>query len=199
MCISHLVVSNSLWPMDGSPPGSSVHGILQERVLEWVVISSSRGSSQPRDWTLVSCITGRFFTIWATREAPKMSFQEGNTPTRCSINICWMNRLFVLSWLCNSQEKTRCGGFSFSGQSESPIKNHCFCSHGRARLPHRLICREFSVYKGKEKQLNVSKQNKWWNLGWAGDGDWHLTIKLRHCHTAVSGERVEPGLGFLFS
>ena len=48
---------------------SSVHGILQTRILERVAISSSRGSSQPRDQTQVSCIAGRFFTIWATREA----------------------------------------------------------------------------------------------------------------------------------
>ena len=43
-------------PMDRSPPGSSVHGILQARILEWVAMSSSRGSSQPRDQTRVSCI-----------------------------------------------------------------------------------------------------------------------------------------------
>ena len=59
-------------PMDCSPPGSSVHGILQARILEWVAISSSRGSSQPWDWTSVSCIAGRFFTIWDTREAPNI-------------------------------------------------------------------------------------------------------------------------------
>ena len=53
--------------IDCSSPGSSVHGILQARILEWVAISFSRGSSQPRDWTQVSCITGRCFTIWATR------------------------------------------------------------------------------------------------------------------------------------
>ena len=60
-----------LWPilcnsMDCSPPGSSVHGILQARVLEWIAIPFSRGSSQPRDQTQVSHILGRFFTIWAT-------------------------------------------------------------------------------------------------------------------------------------
>ena len=55
--------------MDCSPPGSSVHGILQERILEWVAIPFSRGSSQARDWTHISCIAGRFFTIWATRES----------------------------------------------------------------------------------------------------------------------------------
>ena len=47
-------------PMDCSPPGSSVHGILQTRILEWVAMPSSRGSSQPRDWTQVSCIAGGF-------------------------------------------------------------------------------------------------------------------------------------------
>ena len=53
--------------MDCSPLGSSVHGILQARILKWVAISSSRGSSQPRNWTLVSHIAGGFFTIGATR------------------------------------------------------------------------------------------------------------------------------------
>ena len=49
-------------PTDGSLLGSSVHGLLQARILEWVVIPFSRGSSQPRDQTRVSCIAGRFFT-----------------------------------------------------------------------------------------------------------------------------------------
>ena len=53
----------TLWnPMDCSLPGSSVHGISQARILEWVAISSSRGSSQPRDRTRVSCLAGRFLT-----------------------------------------------------------------------------------------------------------------------------------------
>ena len=52
-----------------SSPGSSVHGILQARILEWVAISFSRGSSQLRDQTQVSCIEGRCFNLWATREA----------------------------------------------------------------------------------------------------------------------------------
>ena len=61
-------------PMDCSLPGSSVHAILQVRILEWVAISFSRGSSWPRDQTWVSCIAGRFFIIWATREAPFIYF-----------------------------------------------------------------------------------------------------------------------------
>ena len=53
-------------PMDYSPTGSSVHGILQARMLEWIAMPFSRGSSQPRDRTWVSCIAGRLFTIWVT-------------------------------------------------------------------------------------------------------------------------------------
>ena len=49
-------------PMDCSLPGSSVHGILQARILEWVAIFFSKGSSQCRNWTWVSFIAGRFFT-----------------------------------------------------------------------------------------------------------------------------------------
>ena len=56
-------------PMDCSLPGFSICGIFQSRILEWVAISFSRRSSRPRDWTQVSHIVGRPFTLWATREA----------------------------------------------------------------------------------------------------------------------------------
>ena len=56
-------------PMGYSPPASSVHGILQSRILMWVAISSSRGSSQPRDQTQVSCIGSWILYHWATWEA----------------------------------------------------------------------------------------------------------------------------------
>ena len=55
--------------MDHSPPGSSVYGILQARILEWVAVSLSRGPSWLGDRTWVSCIVGRFFTVWASKEA----------------------------------------------------------------------------------------------------------------------------------
>ena len=55
-------------PMDCIPPGSSVHGILQARILEWVAIPFSKGSSQPSNWTQVSYIVGRFFTTELPRK-----------------------------------------------------------------------------------------------------------------------------------
>ena len=62
-------------PKDYNLPGSSVHGILQARILEWVAITFSRGSSQPRHRTQVSHIAGVFFTIRATREAWMVRWQ----------------------------------------------------------------------------------------------------------------------------
>ena len=55
------------------PMDYTVHGILQARILEWIGFPFSRGSSQPRDRTQVSCIAGGFFTNWAIREAPNQS------------------------------------------------------------------------------------------------------------------------------
>ena len=70
MCVLVAQLGLTLFdPMDCSPPGSSVHGILQLRTLEWVAVSSSRGSSQPKDQTWVSCIAGGLFSVWVTREA----------------------------------------------------------------------------------------------------------------------------------
>ena len=60
-------------PMDSSLPGSSIHGIFQARVLKWLAISFSRGSSWPRDWTQVSCIASRCVTIWAPRHTNQSS------------------------------------------------------------------------------------------------------------------------------
>ena len=62
--------------MDCSPPGSSVHGILEARILEWVAISFYRGYFQHRDWTYIPCIAGRFFTT-----------EQPGKPSEVSINI----------------------------------------------------------------------------------------------------------------
>ena len=93
-------MSYSLWPMDCSPPGSFAHGIFQTRILEWLAISSSRGSSQPRDQTCVSwvsCIGRQILYHWATQE-PNLEC------TQCSIScLCWNSVLSLypslISWL----------------------------------------------------------------------------------------------------
>ena len=75
--------------MDYSPLGSSVHGILQAGILEWVAVPSSRGSSPPRDRTQVSCIAGRFFTIWATRETHIQYVYFTHTHTHTHTHSQW--------------------------------------------------------------------------------------------------------------
>ena len=74
-------------PMDCSLPGFSLHGILQVRVLEWVAISFSRGSSRPRDRTQVSRIPGRHFNLWATRESGKRVIQTYSISKTHSISF----------------------------------------------------------------------------------------------------------------
>ena len=96
--------------MDCSPPGSSVHEILQARILEWVAIPFSRGSSWPRDWTGVSCIGKQILYHWASRE------MSPATPTRAVNNfesgtsenglICsFMKRGLLLSWTTSWSEQ----------------------------------------------------------------------------------------------
>ena len=90
-------------PMDCSLPGSSVHGIFQAIVLEWIAISFSRGSSQPRDWTRVSHIVDRCFTIWATREAKVLinwvDFQEARGKHTLSERKAWEKHQWVKSYV----------------------------------------------------------------------------------------------------
>ena len=74
-----------------NPMDYRVHGILQARILEWVPFLFSRGSSQSRDRTQISCIAGRFFTSWATREAPRYIsmylLRIGKKKPICSLNM----------------------------------------------------------------------------------------------------------------
>ena len=66
-------------PMNCSPPGSSVHGILQARTLEWVAFPFSRGCSRPRDWNHISCIAGGFFTTEPPRKPIRLTELLHNT------------------------------------------------------------------------------------------------------------------------
>ena len=77
-------------PMDCSPPGSSIHGTFQARILEWVAISFCRRSSQPRDWTRASHIVGRCFTIWATREVAIINSAKVKLGFLC-LNQLWFS------------------------------------------------------------------------------------------------------------
>ena len=122
-------------PVDCSPPGFSVHGILQTRILEWVAIPFSRGSSRPRDRAWVSRIAGRFFTVWTTREAfMKVIHYKGNS---CLKNACEWKRILY----CSGQTGQCC---VWSSASEmAPVSLASWYSHPPVAPSHTalgLVC-----------------------------------------------------------
>ena len=80
------------------PIDYTVHGILQARILEWVAVPFSRGSSQPRDWTQVACIAGRFFTSWTTGK-PKNPFSRRSSQTRNWTRVSCIAYGFFTNWV----------------------------------------------------------------------------------------------------
>ena len=89
-------------PMDCSAPGSSIHGIFQARILEWFAISFSRGSSQPRDQTWVSCTAEKLFTDWAVwdwhknRSTDQRNQTESQEISSCSYGYLIFNKRGIL-------------------------------------------------------------------------------------------------------
>ena len=94
---------NSSWPCDCSPPGSSVHGISQERRLEWVAISFSRGSSRPRDHTCVSCIGMLILYHWATAK-PKDEMASNNKSKQAHLQSSPAHTWSGLPWWLSDKE-----------------------------------------------------------------------------------------------
>ena len=149
--LSRSVASDSLRPHDCSPPDFSVHGILQARILEWIAIPFSRGSFWPRGWTQVSCILGRFFTIYAIRKP-----------------LC----------LWASVHVTLLRGFSVHSLSLQVFLSYCFihllCEDNGFKLDHRLFPNTKPVEQTKCVKINYftsdSSQNLarvWWqNIHW---------------------------------
>ena len=83
------------------PMDCSVHGILQTRILEWVAVPFSRGSSQPRQRTQVSCIAGGFFTSWPTREALNMNTENLD-------NLTYWKNYWVSRWISHWNSDVAC-------------------------------------------------------------------------------------------
>ena len=114
-------------PMDGSPPDSSVRGILQARILEWGAMPFPRGSSPLRGRTQVSRIAGRFLTVWATREIPHRAGSKSNARRK-------LTRSGEEAWSGSLDFRTLIGltfleaGFSADGEASLSCWPMCFCS-----------------------------------------------------------------------
>ena len=113
--------------MDCSLSSSSVHGIFQARILEWVAISFSGGSSRPRDWTRVFHIAGRRFTIWATREAPYSQ-------------SCGFSSSHVWMWELDHKEDWRLKNWSFEPECWRKLLRVCWA----ARKSNQSILKEIN-------------------------------------------------------
>ena len=133
-------------PMDYILPGSSVHGILQARILEWVAIPFCRGSSWPRDQTWVSCIAGRFFTIWAiwgNCQHPPDHRKSKSVPEKHLFLLYW---LYQSLWLCGSQ---------------LTVEN----SHEMG-IPDHLTCLLRNLYAGQEETVRTGHgPTDWFPIG----------------------------------
>ena len=131
-------------PVDYSLPGSSVHGILQARILEWVAMPSSRGSSQPRGWTCgflhLPALAGGFFTTSATWKAPIITSHDYYHPNYTCINkagncssctaklggahVCFSSRVLSLVRLLNSEALAPSSWAIISMINETDIMPH---------------------------------------------------------------------------
>ena len=111
--------------MHYSPPGFSVHGILQARILKWVAISFSRVSSRPRDQIQVSCITGRFFTVWATRKVLKseQKYVLKTTSKRWWVgpDAQWLDKVLIYWFRAGSDMKEKYKGLVTSMPKKQKI------------------------------------------------------------------------------
>ena len=121
-------------PMDSNLSGSSVHGIFQARVLEWIAISFSRGSSRPRNRTRISRIAGRRFTVWATREAlvPYSNIKQQREAASVTLSIVkWIT--FLPHFPLHSASSCCGGGYtSYSLEPDSAMwkvsgSDRCHC------------------------------------------------------------------------
>ena len=103
--------------LDYSRPGTSVHGILLTRILEWVAILFSRGSSQLRYWTHDFCITSVFFTVWATGEAKVKCYLQAISSALFLVNnalsLMQYNYLFLVEFNLNVSKLLSLNIFSF--------------------------------------------------------------------------------------
>ena len=130
-------------PMDCSPPGSSVHGILQARILEWVAVPSSRGSSPPRDRPPVFCVAGGFFITEPPGKPRIITYQFQFRTTALSLlleNSCW-----YIS--CSTPRKQKWGNFRL--KTEPDHLNTIIHSSKKSSLKKR------KTRKQKEKKRKI--------------------------------------------
>ena len=145
-------MSHSLWSRGQySPPDSSVHGILQARILEWIAILFSRGSSRPRNQTRVSCIEGRFSTIWV----PTLKYEK-------------KDKFFLTGFLncvCQEKKETKIRNRSFNMKQVKTTSWSLHCVFNLSitikwMFPHREACsiKRILILRSQNRQFLTGKE-----------------------------------------
>ena len=107
-CLITKLYPNIFDTMDSSPRGSSVHGIIQARVLEWVAIPFSRGSSQPRNQIYISCLAGRFFITEPLGKIPTMEYHSTIKKNEIMpFSATWMDLEIIIQSVVSYTEKDK--------------------------------------------------------------------------------------------
>ena len=199
--------------MDCSLPVSSVHGIPQARIMQWVAISFSRGTSQPRDQTQVSYIASRCFNLWATREALRfphiclyiLTLSWVRAVQFSSVQLLTHTWLFAIPWTAARQASL---SITVSGvyQNTCPSSQWCHQAISSSVVPFSS-CPQFLpesgsfpisqlfTWGGQSIGLSASASvlpmntQGWCPLGWTG---WILAVQgtlkslLQHCSSKAS-------------
>ena len=148
--------------MDCSLSGSSLHGILQARVLEWVAISFFRESSQPRDWTWVSHIPSKHINLWATREALKFS--------KPAFNSMWIMNFQMFKLDLEKAEEPEIKLSTFVGSSKKWESSRKTSTYALLTMPKPL-----TVWI----TINCGKFWKRWEYQTTWSASWELCMQVR--------------------
>ena len=164
-----------------------LHGILQARILEWVAFPFSRGSSQPRDRTQVSCIEGGFFTSWATRESQNtgvgsLSLLQRIFPTQESnrglLHCRWI--LYQLSYQ-GSPNLTTEPPWNSQKHFISDVDN-CLILLIRKEKKKKEEEKEKSTHARRKSGLSYRREGHPWRVGWTQFHAWALRLLSGECY-----------------
>ena len=197
VCICMCESLNYVW-LSATPwtPGFSVHGILQPRILEGIAISSSRGSSRSRDQTPVSCIAGRFFTIWATWDAPKclklktiiwFPLHLSPLPGVC---FWWEKGHLLLPWWAGQAEEDKMGAGRCLFFSHVLGRWVCSCW-----MVSNLSMNSLARYQPKRGRKKVRRT--WRRLLIDAGVSWAMVLWEAHTHPQSLDHHVDGGFGVL--
>ena len=183
-------------PMDCSPPGSSIHRILQAAILEWVVISFSREPSRPRNRTQVSLIAGRRFNLWAKREAWKddnfLQIDLSNSskkPSRYFVIVVFVVQslshvwLFVTPWTAAHQ-----ASLSFT-VSQSLLKLMSIESVMPSN--HLILCRPLLLLPSISPSITVFFSESALRIRWPKYWSFNLNISPSNEYSGLISFRID--------